>query len=219
VVLSGMDGAGKSSLALALADELMARGTPARVVWGRLGGSEAVALDRIGRPVKRLLRPRGTIGDPRATGDRSGRKTRDPRAAAGQWTPLSWTWVLLVALLSARRHRGTARLRRGGVAVVCDRWLTDALVDLEIRYGRHAAAEALLKRMVPRPDAGFLLEIDAGAAGKRKPGDQDSAVLARMEQAYAARTGDDLIRLDAGLPRDDLAAIAIRRLDAILTAS
>jgi thymidylate kinase len=68
--------------------------------------------------------------------------------------------------------------------VVCDRWVTDSLVDLRLRYGSHRAAALALSAAVPRPDLGLLLSLDAETAARRHPGDQDPAVLRRAVGLY-----------------------------------
>ena len=57
IALSGVDGAGKSTQAARLCDVLNAAGIDTVVEWHRL--SHDRSLDRIARPVKRLLRPSG----------------------------------------------------------------------------------------------------------------------------------------------------------------
>jgi thymidylate kinase len=251
IALSGMDGAGKSTVAHALAGRLEAAGAPATTAWGRLAG-ETRTLDRIATPVKRVLRPRGTVADPLAAGERA----RPPEAASarpeggsdetadaervaehartaaagglartdaagerGEAAPQTRArggasaraWVVVVAAVNARTFRRTARARRGGRAVVCDRWATDSLVDLRLRYGRHRLAERLLRLAAPRPDLALLLRLDADTATRRKPGDQDERVLADMERLYedVARdreaAGDRrFVAIDARRPLDEV---------------
>jgi thymidylate kinase len=89
--------------------------------------------------------------------------------------------------------------------VVSDRWTTDALVDLNVRYGRHRPAEWLLRALAPRADVSVLLDIDAQTAAARKPDDQPKAVLDTMEELYrgaARRTG--VRRIDATRPREEV---------------
>jgi len=82
--------------------------------------------------------------------------------------------------------------------VVCDRWLLDSLVDLEVRYGRHRVAELALRGRLPRPDLEIFLDVDAAIAAARKPGDQDESVLARKGEIYARRSRElGLAQVDA----------------------
>lgn len=213
VALSGMDGSGKSTAAEAARDRLEAAGRPARVEWARLG-NEGEVLDRIAGPVKRLLGGRGSVADPVAAGGPL--RELEAKAQEGRRRgPVAWVWTLFVALVNARAHRRASRGRRRGESVVCDRWLADSLVDLELRYGRHRAAAVLLRALVPRPDVAFLLAIDARTSIARKPGDQAGWVLERMEELYeraAERHG--LMVVDATRPLDDVVAQVAAEIDA-----
>jgi len=199
IALSGLDGAGKSSAAEAINVRLAERGVPARVAWARLGNRWQV-LDRIAGPVKRLLRREGTVADPVAAGGPAITKVRNVHEAQRR-TPVGWAWVLIVAAVNARDGRRAARARHAGLAVICDRWTADALVDLRVRYGRHRAAEALIRGALPRPDLAVLLEIDPETSRLRKPEDQADRVLAEMVDHYAQLADRlALVRIDARRP-------------------
>lgn len=204
LALSGMDGAGKSTAAEVLRQRLEVSGLPAEIAWARIGGESAL-LDRLAGPVKRVLGRRGTVADPIAAGGPAIAKTRDPREEGGRRRLTSWAWIVIVAWANARSYRAAAAARRRGVTVVCDRWATDALVDLELRYGRHGVARAVLRHLPPRPDMAILLEIDAATAAARKPGDQARWVLDEMERLYVLEaSASSLTRVDARLPREDV---------------
>lgn len=199
IALNGIDGAGKSSAAEAISARLAERGLPAQVAWARLGNRSRL-LNRIAVPVKRFLGREGTVADPVAAGGPAITKTRNAREAERR-TPVGWAWVLVVAVVNARDGRRAARARYGGVAVICDRWTADALVDLRVRYGRHRLAEALIRRALPRPDLAVLLEIDPETSLKRKPGDQADRVLVEMVDLYAELADRlALMRIDACQP-------------------
>jgi thymidylate kinase len=203
IALSGMDGAGKSTAAQALSDVLGSRGLQARVEWARLGNA-GEPLGRVARPVKRLLRARGTVADPVAAGGPGlEHAAGEPRRGG----VVAWVWILYVALVAAGSQRRAARGVARGDAVVCDRWLADSLVDLRLRYGRRRAAEWLLRALVPGPDVAILLAIDARASLARKPGDQAERVLEQMEHLYAAVASDNrLAVVDALRPLDQVTA-------------
>jgi thymidylate kinase len=206
IAFNGMDGSGKSSAAQAALERLRAAGLDADVQWARLG-QEKRLQDAIAVPVKRVLGSRGTVADPVAATIGDDREAFEGREVARRTGPVAWVWTLVVAAITARAHRRAVRRRRSGVSVVCDRWLADSLVDLQIRYGRHAAAEWLLRAAIPRPDVGVLLATDVETSLRRKPGDQAESVLRRMEPLYreaAERSG--LTVIDATRPLEAVSA-------------
>ncbi len=216
LALSGMDGAGKSTAAEALVKRLQESGIPTELAWARIGG-ESELLNRLAMPVKRILRRPGTVADPVAAGGPSIEKTRDPREGHGRRRFVSWVWIAIVAWANARSYRRAAARRRRGVTLVCDRWATDALVDVQLRYGKHRLAREILRRLPPRPDLAIVLEIDAVTAAARKPGDQAEWVLAEMERLYELEArAANLERLDAQLPPEEIQGRLATLVDAIV---
>jgi thymidylate kinase len=217
VTVSGMDGAGKSTAAGIIETRLRAAGLPAEIVWGRIGG-ESVLLNRLATPVKRVVRRSGTVADPVAAGGPGIQKVQDPREGQGRRRLVSWVWIVIVATANAGSYRRAASLRRRGTHVICDRWATDAFVDLELRYGRHRLAEGMLRRLSPERDLGVLLEIDARTAARRKPGDQAEHVLAAMEPLYAQRAREEgLVRIDSRRAPADIERTISAVVDALLS--
>ena len=209
ISFSGMDGSGKSAAATTARDTIQSEGGRARIAWARFGDSQGVALDRIGRPIKLALRRQGRIANPVATGGAAA-DGPDAPPASRRAGAVAWLWTIVVASVAARQHRRAARASREGVTIVCDRWLADDLVDLELRYGRHAVAELILRRFVPRADLGILLEVDAPTARARKPDDQAKSILEAMEQLYARwAVGLNLERVDANAPADEVQASVV----------
>ena len=201
IALSGMDGAGKSTVGLDLLEALEAAGQPAVVHWTRLAGELGV-LDRTARLVRRVLGRETSLADPEAPAP-----VAPATGGGGRDGVIDTVWVLAVAGAAVRGARRTGRIRRRGLTVVCDRWLADALVDLRVRYGRRPAAEWLLRRGFPRADVAVLLEVDGATAARRKPGDQSEAVLHAMAERYA-EVGDRLAlpRVDASAAPGEVAA-------------
>jgi thymidylate kinase len=205
VALNGMDGAGKSSAAAAIAERLEAAGYSVKHEWQRLG--EMDSLDRVALPIKRIVPMRRPVA--------ASIVAEVPRMRG----PVGWSWTLAVALESARAHMLSTGVTTRGVAVVADRWVTDSLVDLELRYGRHRAAESVLRKLAPRVDVDILLDIDATTSAARKPGDWPPEVLERMEGAYrriAALTG--VQRIDATRPHDEVLADVMALLERAIAA-
>jgi thymidylate kinase len=123
----------------------------------------------------------------------------------------------VAALETARAHMLSTALTRSGTSVVADRWVADSLVDLELRYPRHAVAERVLRALAPRADLDVLLEIDAATSAQRKPDDWPLPVLERMEAAYARvaeLTG--VRRIDASRPQDEVLAELAEMVDATI---
>ncbi|MEA2494311.1 MAG: hypothetical protein QOJ29_2222 [Thermoleophilaceae bacterium] len=203
VALSGMDGSGKSTVATALCEHLRASGFEAETHWVRLG-NQGELLDRVARPVKRFLGANATVADPVAAGGPELEAKDTGRRRGG---PLAWAWILFVTTTAARTQRRATRPLRRGHSVVCDRWLADALVDLELRYGSQGAARALLRKALPQPDLAILLRIDGATSAKRKPGDQAERYLVQMERLYddAARE-QRLVVVDARAPLERVLA-------------
>ena len=216
VTVSGMDGAGKSTAAALIETRLRTAGLPAEITWARIGGESAL-LNRLATPVKRMLRRSGTVADPVAAGGPGIEKVQDPRETLGRRRLTSWAWIVIVATANARSYRRAASARRRGTHVICDRWATDAFVDLELRYGRHRLAEGILRRLSPDRDLGILLDIDAHTAALRKPGDQAERVLAAMEPLYAQRAREEgLVRIDSRRSEADIEQTISAVVDALL---
>ena len=217
VTLSGMDGAGKSTFTAAVRQHLEARGLPVRDEIVRIG-RRGDTLDRIAVPVKRILRREGSTADAVAAGDEAAKASgRAPEEAPRRG--IGWVWSVIVAVENAMACRRLARRRRD-TNVVTDRWLTDHLVDFELRYGRHPLGTRILRTGVPRADLAVLLEIDAETSAARKPGDQAPSVTARMEERYSAVASElGLIRVDGRAPREDVEATVLSLVDSLIRRS
>jgi thymidylate kinase len=206
VSLSGVDGSGKTSQALALVGTLERLGYEAVTEWTRL--SYNPSLDVIAFPVKALVRlvrrrpGRGAREDPAA----------DPAKELRRQSALvSHAWALIVALANASSQRRVTRrhLRRGRI-VVCDRYSLDSAVHLRYRYGekRGFRLQALVVRLLsPRPLRSFFLDVPAPIALGRKPEQYDLDQLARQVRLYSEEHKVlGARRLDGERPRDELCA-------------
>jgi thymidylate kinase len=213
VTLSGMDGAGKSTFTAAVREHLAAQGLPVRDEIVRIG-RRGDTLDKIAIPVKKILRREGSTADPVAAGDEAAKVSgRAPEEAPRRG--IGWAWTVVVAAENALACRRVARARRDA-NVVTDRWLTDHLVDFELRYGRHPLGARILRAGVPRADLAVLLEIDAETSAARKPGDQAPSVTARMEERYSAIASElGLVRVDGRAPREDVEAAVLSLVDSL----
>lgn len=200
VALSGVDGAGKSTLAGRVVEELERAGVPASRVWTR-PGMNLQALGLLARVAKRLLR-RGDEPGVRAVARGEDADLPSRRGALG------WVWALAVTVAFLvdvrRRHR---RVR--GVAVY-DRHAADAWVTLGFVYeGVDLRLQRwLVRRVLPAAAWTFYLDVPADVAVARKPGDSFGAHAVRRQlEGYTAwLAGARVRRLDGTRPAPSLAA-------------
>lgn len=180
IAVSGVDGAGKSTLIHGLQQRLAADGISSEVVWFRPG----MGMGWVERPVRLLKRLLKQSGGPtmRTIAQDTSSAPTSRKGVVG------WVWCLLVTgtyLVNVRRQlRG-----RSGV-VLMDRHLADALVTLEVFYrGVNLALPTLLvRRLLPGAAATVYLSLPADVAVARKPGDtiEHHAVTAQVA-AYPAQ--------------------------------
>lgn len=207
VALSGVDGAGKSTVATRLVDDLRRVGIPAGRVWARPGMNLGV-LDGVARLGKRLL---GRDAEPgvRAVARGAGEGLAGRRGATG------WLWSLAVTVAFVvdvrRQHRRVA-----GVAVY-DRHAVDAQVTLEFVYaGTDLRVQRwLVRRMLPTAAWTFYLDVPATVAVARKPHDSfgEHAVRRQLDRYASRRAG--LRHLDATRPAPSLTADVLRVLSGV----
>jgi thymidylate kinase len=200
VAISGLDGSGKSTQARMLTETLTRAGFDVAVEWNRV--SHDAWLDRLARPVKRLLRRGGSDAAPDA-----GSATSGEQAPPGG----RQLWVLVVALanawahfLSVRRHIAAGRI------VICDRYVLDSVVHLRAHYppgpGRTLGIAAV-RLLSPRPRAAFYLSLEPRAAMARKEEPWSLERVTRQAEGYDTTSSDLAVRrLDATRAIDDLAA-------------
>lgn len=200
VALSGVDGAGKSTLVAGLSQDLQRAGVPHDVVWAR-PGMRLKLLDRVARVAKRLLGQRPEPGVRTvAAGEAEALPSR--RGVVGAVWALAVTVAFLVDVW--RRH-----LRSHGV-VLYDRHHLDALTSLEFAYeGADLRLPRLLIRHgMPHARLGFHLDVPLEVAVARKPGDViGEHAVRRQLQVYEHLLPQARIEvLDATRP-----AVVIRR--------
>jgi len=210
LAVSGVDGAGKSTVIGHLREELARAGVSTGKVWARPGLNLGL-LNRISRVVKPLLGQEPGPGV-RAVVRGEGRKLRSRRGVIG------WAWSLLVTVAFLvdvwRQH-----LRARGV-VLYDRHAADAAVTLDVLYAGPdlRLQKTLARRLMPRAALTAHLAIDPETAAARKPGDMIDlpAVAAQLEryQTEIARVAP-LLRLDGKQPPGSSARKILERLLAV----
>jgi len=196
VAIGGMDRAGKTLQRRALLAHLAERGHDPVSRWSRVGYTRRI--ERAKRWL-RLLRGRSGSGggEPRSYPQRASRL----RSPVKRWL---WTTVALLDLLF--EYAVSVRwLRARGHAVVCDRWLCDARVDLRVNFPQDRVEERWLWRLVARlavrPDASFLLLISpeeslrrARASGRRhvEPCEVLAARLVEYHRVAESGEGEEI---------------------------
>ncbi len=212
ITLSGLDGAGKSSQARALREELERRGYDVAVEWIPLASNRSIGeLSDAARVVLRLLRrvppfrrvaQHTEAGGSLLAGSDAG--TTGPAKAL-----LGHTWTTFIALTNALAQRRRA-LRHAGRSriVMFDRYTLDSVVILRHLWGgERPFASWLIRALSPKLVSSFLLDVPAETALARKRDHWDLANLQRLAELYRAeapRLG--VRRLDGERPREELTA-------------
>ena len=200
ITFSGPDCSGKSTQIELLVRHLQDRGRTVRTLWFRPGYS---ALMDAAKQRLRRLRP-GAMPTSAHTEQRERQFARPG---------VSEAWVAL-ALFDTALHLGAwirAQLALGR-DVICDRYLDDALLDLDLRFERLCPSDWLasraVERLCPRPDVAVLLQLDeatlnARAAIKNEPFPDSAEVRMARLRAYAgmAQSGRYCC-IDASAPID-----------------
>jgi thymidylate kinase len=216
VVVSGVDGSGKSSVVQALADSLRRAGVPTSIVWTRPGMHLPQALVRATSWGKRLLREAPEPGVRRVAG---GERPADLATRRG---PLGWTWSLVVTAAFLRAVRRDHRRARG--VVLFDRHLLDALATLDFVYGSVdlRVHRRLVRWLLPKADRTFYLDVSGDVAVARKPVDSFGrhavdAQLRRYAELLSALP--DVTTVDGGRSVEELSLEILRRISASEDAS
>lgn len=213
IVLSGVDGSGKSTQAALLAAALTRLGHEPVVRWTRLEGStlRRGIFDTVAAPldlVDRLRRRGASRADVPSGHVAVVARRRSLRQRSWVLTQL---WVMCIAVLHARAQRRAVGAHvRAGQVVICDRYSLDALVDMRLHYGpgpRFRPQAVLLHRLSPRPTHSYWLDIDPRQSLARKDEgftERDIADQAELFREHYVAAGAQ--RLDGARPTGELAA-------------
>jgi len=205
VAISGVDGAGKSTLAASLRRSLRRAGFPVAVAWTRPG----MRLGWLGTAARAAKRLAGRPAEPGVYRVGAGDPSEDLPARRGV---VGWLWSLAVTLAFVRDAR--RRARRGGV-VLFDRHLLDALATLDLVYGgvRLGVHRALVRRLLPRADVTLYLDVPAEAALDRKADDLFGESAVRRQLVSYERWAPTLpgaVRIGAARPLPEVTRSALR---------
>ncbi len=210
ISISGVDCSGKSTQVQRLKEALATHGRRCSVLWFRPGYSRQLDF---ARALVRRARPQAlpTASDPEARA----------QAFRKPWLRRAWIAMALGDTLMelAARARLLSLL---GHTVICDRYLADAMLDLELRFPEvRLAREALLaglRLVCPRPVRSFLLslpreEMLRRMAEKNEPFPDDATTRDARYEAYAAlATSGGFEVVDAARSIDDVHADLLSRL-------
>lgn len=205
VGLSGVDGAGKSSLVIALQDSLGYCGIPCSVVWTRPGMRLRI-LESAAQVAKRALNVKSGGLEDLA----SGAKPEDVRSRSGA---LGWSWSVMVTLAYLWDVR--KRSVRASDVVIYDRHLLDAIATIEALYdGVDTRVQVwLVRRLTPRADVALWLDVPAEEAARRKPDELfNLRLVERQNDRYRANasTIKGLVRIDGTALPNEVALNALR---------
>lgn len=197
VLVAGPDGAGKSSLARRIADELAAEVTHVVHTHWRPG---------------LLPHPRTLLGG-HAAADGTRPHARAPHGAVVSLGLLGYYWLdfFLGAWLRQRPIR-----RRGGLVVVERGWWDVAVDGRRYRLSVPPAVVNALGRLLPRPDLALVLRGDPRVLSVRK-GELAVAEIARQNALWETmRAAREQVALDATEPEEAVLGRAVGAVRAAL---
>lgn len=214
VAISGLDGAGKSSQALALQSTLQLLVCPTVVEWTPLGSNRAIELVR---SAKKLIRPfsNQTTDEERPLPLSYADLPEDPaRRLRERSSLLTRLWTLFVVLVNASFHRRPGyRYPFAGRVVVFDRYVCDSSAWLSFWYGekrRFWLQRQVLRMLSPTPLRAFYLSVRPEVALIRK-GEMSLAELRRMVDLYRRESERLGVRVvDGEQPPAEVAAVIAR---------
>lgn len=207
VVLSGLDGTGKSTQARILAEGLRENGIRSATIWNRWEPKLTGPIVSLARRVISRSSDAPTADYERFTAGKR-RRMRSPFRRA-LWQAMVW------GEYAGQVH---GRLRRAGIGrgvVVCDRFVYDTLVDIAINFSLgpdeldRITGHPFLS-LFPRPQLVFIIDIDPETGARRKSDGTPPAYLADRRPLYlAVAKRANAIVVDGNRSIDEVAA-AIR---------
>lgn len=204
IAVSGLDGAGKSTVVSDLDAVLRQCEVPVRRVWSRGGFTRGAGF--LKRSARRAL-PRHV--PPPAARDRKAAWLARPVPGA--------LFAMFVVTEMGLRLLARVRLPRAlGRTIVCDRYVQDAAAEMESRLGTGRAvvraAARVLPAWAPRPHLAVLLRLGADEAVRRKPDEGDPRELRRRAEALdRLARAHGMVVLDASRPLDDVRGEVVER--------
>lgn len=213
IAISGVDGAGKSTLIRNLQLALDRCGMPSQVVWTR-PGMGLKRLDALARLIRRIrgesepgIQQLAEGGDPNAITSRRG-------AVGSLWLTLVTVAFLATVWKETRRAKGV---------LIYDRHLLDALGTIDVFYRGVDSRlhRRLVRSLMPSADLAVWLVVDPRAAVSRKPGDMiGHDLVAAQHESYGRQSPSvpRLMTVDATKPPGDILLEVFEAFDDALSA-
>ena len=202
IVLSGLDGSGKSTQTARLAERLRADGVRARAVWNRWKPMVSAPLIRL---AKRALSAQDRVREADYERFREAKR----REMRSRWKQNLWQFMVW-SEYAWQVHWRTLLLRLAGGVVICDRYVYDTLVDVAINFSCPPDKLAGLMshplfELFPKPALVVFIDIDPAVGAARKADGTPAAYLADRRAYYASVArilGAPIV--DGGAPVDDV---------------
>jgi thymidylate kinase len=202
LVLSGLDGTGKSTQAALLAERMSRDGLYTTAVWSRWEPHATAPMIRL---AKRSLRGTNGIGenDYLEFTDAKRHKMRSP------WKRAVWQAMVWGEYAVQVRQRVLSPLNRG-IGVICDRYVYDTMIDIAVNFslspgGIETLCNHPLLSLFPKPVSVVFFDIDPRIGSRRKNDGTPAEYLADRRSYYlemAHLLGAPII--DAGGTIDDV---------------
>jgi thymidylate kinase len=170
ISISGIDGAGKSTLIHQLQDFLLQEySRPSRSIWCKFGS----------HPLSRYRLPK-TPDRPQIATLPLPQPAQRPSTLYTIYAQMLLAWHLAQIALVVRRAL------QQGQTVICDRYTFDTMVDLqqELQYSLAQAQRIMSARWIPQPVCKFLLDLPAEVAFTRKTDTRSLEFLQQRRVMY-----------------------------------
>jgi dTMP kinase len=215
LVLSGVDGAGKSTQIEKLTRAFESRGVRVETLWCRwdplLAKPAVKLLGTVSRrtPKRTLARTKGAEAAPGRRREIRAKLLRNPAVA------LLWR-VIMVLDYGVRLAPAVRKAQRRSDVVLLDRYWQDVMVDYSYG-GALQDPPRLLRKLLPDPDGMVILDLPEDVALRRKTDTPDRAYLTERRRLYhevAAKHG--AIVVDAERPADEVFELVLAEADRAL---
>jgi dTMP kinase len=203
LVLSGLDGSGKSTQAAILSERLGREGVPVETVWNRWEPRISAPLIRLAK--RKLSHPEGSSPEDYGPFTAAKQQAMKSPLKRSLWQLMVWSEYSVQVNLRLLRHRS------GGGGVICDRYVYDTIIDVALNFSLppdriEELCNHLLLSLFPRPGGVVFFDIDPESGSSRKNDGTPAAYLADRRAYYTVMAG--LLGapvIDAGKPIEDVA--------------